>query len=288
MSQQSNLSLPIIDIGPIIHTTDSDGNYQDEQAAANVIKQIGQACERFGFFYIKNHGIDEELVDKLMSEGRSFFNKPLDYKNQYHMKNSKVYRGYFELGGELTKLGHSIMAAIGESLGLGRDFFRNKFTSEPFIPFRLFHYPSDPNAKFENGEERFGVGKHQDYGCLTLLKQDNVGGLEVEDRSTGEWISAPPLEKTFVVNIGDMLERWTCGRYKAVPHRVKNLTNQDRLSAPFFFDPNFECVVTPLEELALTEEEKTKWPPVKYGDYILAKVFAVFPELKSAALKYEE
>lgn len=83
-----------------------------------------------------------------------------------------------------------------------------------------------------------------------------------------------------------MLERWTCGRYKAVPHRVRNTTNQDRLSAPFFFDPNFECVVTPLEELALSEEDKKKWPEVRYGDYILAKVFAVFPELRDNALKY--
>jgi isopenicillin N synthase-like dioxygenase len=117
------------------------------------------------------------------------------------------------------------------------------------------------------------------------LKQDDVGGLEVEFRETGEWIQAPPIDGTFVVNIGDMLERWTCGKYKATPHRVKNVTTSDRLSAPFFFDPNFECIVTPLSEFAATEEEKNKWEPIKYGDYILAKVFAVFPELRADALK---
>ena len=93
----SALSLPIIDLKPILQT-DSDGNYSNQEEAKFVVDQIGKACERFGFFYIKNHGIDEELVDKLMSEGRSFFKKPLEYKNRYHMKNSKVYRGFFELG----------------------------------------------------------------------------------------------------------------------------------------------------------------------------------------------
>jgi len=145
--------------------------------------------------------------------------------------------------------------------------------------------PSDPESKFEDGEERFGVGSHQDYGCLTLLKQDHVGGLEVFDRLTEPWIKAPPIEGTFVVNIGDMLERWTCGKYKAVPHRVKNISNEDRLSAPFFFDPNFECIVKPLEQFAQNEEDKKKWPPIRYGDYILAKVFAVFPDLKADAIK---
>ncbi|KAL9644959.1 hypothetical protein ABK040_004452 [Willaertia magna] len=338
VDNSEQLSLPVIDISPLRNTTTKNSEEFNE-----VIKLIGHACERFGFFYISNHGVDESLVNKLMTEGRSFFAKPLDYKNKFHMKNSRVYRGFFELGGELTygkkdwkegyyfsseldenhpsvkkglpmhglnqwpdendfpefketvlkymdeltELGHVLMSAIGVSLGLGDSFFREKFTSEPFIPFRLFHYPSDPEAKFENGEERFGVGKHQDYGCLTILKQDHCGGLEVEDRiNPGNWIKAPPIENTFVINIGDMLERWTCSRYKAAPHRVRNLSSEDRLSAPFFFDPNFECIVTPLEELALNEEDKKKFPPIKYGDYILAKVFAVFPELKENAVKF--
>lgn len=88
------VTLPIIDVTEIRSPS-------SPQAHEQVVKQIGAACEKYGFFYIANHGIDEKLVDKLMSEGREFFGKPLEYKNKYHMKNSRVYRGFFELGGGL-------------------------------------------------------------------------------------------------------------------------------------------------------------------------------------------
>jgi len=98
MSIYSHDNLPVIDVSEL-RQLDAEGNFLHPEQARKVCKQIGEACERFGFFYASNHGIEEQLINKLMTEGRQFFAKPVEYKNRYHMKNSKVYRGYFEVGG---------------------------------------------------------------------------------------------------------------------------------------------------------------------------------------------
>src|SRR5207247_6938094 len=91
----------------------------------------------------------------------------------------------------------------------------------------------------------WGVGEHTDYGLLTILLQDDAGGLEVRSRS--RWIPAPPVPGSFVCNIGDMLDRMTRGLYRSTPHRVRNPAPRDRLSFPFFFDPSFFARVRPIE-----------------------------------------
>ena len=93
---------------------------------------------------------------------------------------------------ELTQLGQTIMEGVALSLGLPADWFRQRFTKQPFTPFRIFHYPSDGAPR----GERWGVGQHTDYGVLTILKQDKSGGLEVKTRIKDEWIAAPPIENT--------------------------------------------------------------------------------------------
>ena len=90
-----------------------------------------------------------------------------------------------------------------------------------------------------------GVGEHTDYGLLTILRQDMSGGLEVKTKSG--WVAAPPIPNSFVCNIGDMLDRMTGGRYLSTPHRVRNLAGHNRLSFPFFFDPNFSAEVRPIK-----------------------------------------
>ena len=139
----------------------------------------------------------------------------------------------------MTTLGHRIMAAVAMSLGLERTYFADRYTRDPLILFRIFNYPGDPTAA--GNEPRWGVGEHTDYGLLTILKQDDTGGLQVKSR--GQWIEAPPVPGTFLCNIGDMLDRMTGGIYRSTPHRVRNVTTRDRLSFPFFFDPHFaaEC-----------------------------------------------
>src|SRR5918996_1644744 len=148
----------------------------------------------------------------------------------------------------MTRLGHALMEGIALSLGLEASYFADRYTADPLTLFRIFNYPGDSGAL--GNEPRWGVGEHTDYGLLTILKQDDTGGLEV--KSKGGWIPAPPLPGAFLCNIGDMLDRMTAGQYKSTPHRVQNVTRRDRISFPFFFDPNFDAKIKPIVDPAST------------------------------------
>ena len=185
----------------------------------------------------------------------------------------------------LTGLAQDVMRGVARSLDLPADYFAAGYTREPTVLFRVFHYPpQEPEA------DGWGVGEHTDYGLLTLLAQDGNGGLAV--RTPGGWIDAPPLPGTFVCNIGDMLERLTGGWYRSTLHRVRNVSGNERLSYPFFFDPDFRAEVPPLPGRVRTTADGTaRWDgadPVAftgtYGDYLTAKVAKVFPELFAANL----
>lgn len=164
--------------------------------------------------------------------------------------------------------------------GLERDFFDVKFTDDPFAQLAMFHYPPHPVSK--NSPEVWGVGRHTDYGMLTILLQDDVGGLQVETKD-GLWIDVPPVPGSFVVNIGDMMEIWTSGAFKAAPHRVKVSPTKHRLSVAMFFDPGFDCVISPIPlDKTLIPLEKTVAKlslefPIHYGDYVLKKYCGILP-----------
>lgn len=182
----------------------------------------------------------------------------------------------------MTRLGHTMMRGIAMSLGLDADYFFTRYTADPLILFRIFNYPAQANANL------WGVGEHTDYGLLTILKQDDAGGLEVKTK-TG-WIAAPPLPNSFVCNIGDMLDRMTGGVYQSTPHRVRNVSGRSRLSFPFFFDPNFKAEVRPIR-LPARDDCEERWDRASvhtfsgtYGEYLLGKVAKVFPQLREDVL----
>lgn len=188
----------------------------------------------------------------------------------------------------VTGLGHQLMAAIAASLALPEDYFAARYTADPLILFRIFNYPAPASSTVGT----WGVGEHTDYGLLTMLLQDEHGGLEV--KSNGRWIDAPPIPGTFVCNIGDMLDRLTRGLYRSNPHRVRASARHDRLSFPLFFDPNFFARVAPIAQLAhleLDDDRATRWDGASvhafdgtYGDYLVGKIAKVFPQLQSAVL----
>ncbi|MBY0546680.1 MAG: hypothetical protein K2W95_05280 [Candidatus Obscuribacterales bacterium] len=189
-----------------------------------------------------------------------------------------------------TQLGHALMRGLALSLGLSESYFADRYTADPLILFRIFNYPYQP-ADDAAKSGSWGVGEHTDYGVLTILKQDDAGGLEV--KSDGGWISAPPIENSFVCNIGDMLDRMTRGLYRSTPHRVRNPAPRDRLSFPFFFDPNFNAEVSAIEGLSVDfqDDKHQRWDRSSvheisgtYGDYLLGKVSKVFPDLRRAVL----
>lgn len=184
---------------------------------------------------------------------------------------------------ELTRLGHRLLRLIAGGLGLDPDWFAANLTADPTILFRIFHYP----VAGEVDGAAWGVQEHTDYGLLTILRQDDVGGLEV--RSPGGWTQAPPVPDSFVCNIGDMLERITGGTYRSTPHRVRQ-PPRSRLSFPFFFDPSWNAEITPVPGLGDTDAPApARWDGRSvfdhegtYGEYLSAKVAKVFPELWSA------
>lgn len=186
---------------------------------------------------------------------------------------------------KLTHLGHKIMRYLSLSLGLNEYYFRDNFTFDPLVLFRVFHYPATTTEIKQKAP--WGVGEHTDYGLLTILKQDHIGGLQV--KSNKQWIDVPHIESTFVCNIGDMLDKLTGGYYISTPHRVQNTSKKGRYSYPFFFDPNFDAKIKPINLHHLNHhfiKTTKRWDNNNiykfdgtYGDYILEKTKKVFPKL---------
>jgi isopenicillin N synthase-like dioxygenase len=186
-----------------------------------------------------------------------------------------------------TRVGQALLEGLAEGLDLPAPYFREHFTREPLTLFRIFRYPPDPAAA--GPSPRWGVGEHTDYGLLTLLLQDDVGGLQV--KTPGGWLEAPPLPGTLVCNLGDMLERMTGGRYRSTPHRVRNTSERERFSFPFFLDPSWGAEVHPVVPGPAYDDRAQRWDGASvfdlrgtYGDYLLAKVSRVFPELQRQVL----
>jgi isopenicillin N synthase-like dioxygenase len=190
----------------------------------------------------------------------------------------------------LTSLGQAVLTGVALSLDLDPGYFATGYTADPTVLFRIFHYPpSPPPPSPQTGD--WGVGEHTDYGLITLLAQDDSGGLQIA--APEGWIEAPPVPGTLVCNIGDMLDRLTGGWYRSTPHRVRNLSGRGRLSFPFFLDPGLAAEVPPLPDRAAAGEDgRRRWDGQDlraftgtYGDYLLGKVGQVFPELRRAALE---
>ena len=206
---------------------------------------------------------------------------PLHGRNLFPRQVPELRTAVLEYLDALTDVAQAVLRGVAVSLGLPADYFATSYTADPTILFRIFHYPPSPPD-----DDGWGVGEHTDYGLLTLLAQDPNGGLQVKTQSG--WVDAPPVPGMFVCNIGDMLDRLTGGWYRSNPHRVRNLSGNDRLSFPFFFDPDFDAEVPPLPGRARTDASgQARWDGQDlrafsgtYGDYLLGKVSKVFPHLR--------
>lgn len=143
----------------------------------------------------------------------------------------------------VNKLGIALLRAFAAGLDLRHDHFVRQF-HKPLTRAAVVYYP--PQAE-ELGESQFGVSPHTDYGCITILYQDAVGGLQVQDRN-GEWLTAHPIPGTFVVNVGDLLHRWSNERFVSNPHRVINASGGERFSVPVFIDPDWDTMIEPVPE----------------------------------------
>jgi len=190
----------------------------------------------------------------------------LKLREQGHAVSAAFLRHLNPLPNDLEDL----MRGFARGLGLAPDFFL-KTSGRPLSRASFVYYPAQPEAM---GSEQFGVGPHTDFGVLTVLCQDDVGGLQVEDVN-GEWLHAPPVAGSLIVNVADLLARWTAGAYKSTPHRVVNTSGRERLSLVLAYDPDPETVIDPRDVFGRAVEGAEA--PITCGDYLIwrfAKAFA--------------
>jgi isopenicillin N synthase-like dioxygenase len=165
-------------------------------------------------------------------------------------------------------VGMLLVGAFEEALGVAPGELAERFRA-PTTFLRLLHYPpQEPDGP----EDEFGSNPHTDYGFVTILAQDASGGLQVRSPDGHTWLDVPPRENIFVLNVGDVGERWSNGRLRSTPHRVVNRTGRDRYSIPYFFDPSANASLAPLD--ACVGEEGPRFEDVTYGTYLLGKLDA--------------
>ncbi|SHO65652.1 Isopenicillin N synthase [Pseudoxanthobacter soli DSM 19599] len=182
--------------------------------------------------------------------------------------------GYYDA---VWRTGLLLHRAIAVDLGMPETFFDDKF-DQPLATLRLLHYPPQPAS---TAPGQLGAGEHTDYGNLTLLLTDEVGGLEVRRRDGG-WIAAPSIEGAFVCNIGDCLMRWTNDVYVSTPHRVVNAEGRERYSVPFFLDPNPDAAVVCLPTCT-DSEHPPLYAPTTGAAYLKERLDATYAFRRPAA-----
>ncbi|MFA5949429.1 MAG: 2OG-Fe(II) oxygenase family protein [Hyphomicrobium sp.] len=293
---------------PVIDLTDSfSASIDDRKGVAN---QIRLACRDTGFFYVSNHGVPEATIEATLTVGRRFFAKPAaekrpllgtggygydppqlqvldaaappDLKEGFMMgppeselarsvkwpADMPEFRGQLQVyTADITTLGRHLMRCLALSLDLNEDYFDDGFDN-PGCSVRLLHYGPRPADALPN---QIGAGAHTDWGGITILYQDDVGGLEVKS-AEDQWIKATPIAGTFVINLGDMIRRWTNDSYRSTLHRVvSNATDKHRYSIATFFNPRDDyrvaCVPT-----CLKEGEQPTYAPCTVGEHIMDMV----------------
>ena len=269
------------------------------------------ALEDMGFMSLSDTGIEAAHVSAIFEASRSFFQCSDKFKQRFRYRSARDNFGYQSLGMEsldpdrppdlketltvrnpLARSGehwpsaglrdllldfyqrclvvaYKLQADAAAVLGVPRDYFQSRVTGEN-VTLRLLHYP--PLAARESGQ--LGAGAHTDYGLLTFLFQDQVGGLEVLGRKSDTWIPVAPRIGEIVVNSGDLMERWTNGRFRSTCHRVQPQTGtDDRYSLALFLDPDDTVEVSCLPS-CVSARNPARYPPTTAGEHILAKLRA--------------
>ncbi|MER9254430.1 isopenicillin N synthase family oxygenase [Mesorhizobium sp. M0598] len=185
----------------------------------------------------------------------------------------KLTYGYHNKMVDLAKI---LLKGIALSLDQSETYFENLMRN-PISIQRLLHYP--PQSGYIS-EDVIGIGAHTDYGNLTILAQDDVGGLQVMNRD-GNWVEGTPIHGTFVINIGDLIQRLTNDVYLANMHRVVNTSGRERYSIPFFIDADFNAVIEPLPS-CITDSNPLRYNPVMCGEHKFARFAASYAHLAKA------
>ncbi|KAK7319823.1 hypothetical protein RJT34_04551 [Clitoria ternatea] len=180
---------------------------------------------------------------------------------------------------EMEKLSYKLMELIALSLGLHPKRFEEFFKKEETSFVRLNHYPPCPYPHLA-----LGVGRHKDPGALTILAQDEVGGLEVKRKADQEWVRVKPTPDAYIINVGDAIQVWSNDAYESVEHRVVVNSEKERFSIPFFLFPAHCTEVKPLEEL-VSEQNPSKYKAYNWGKFLVNRTGSNFEKQNAENLQ---
>jgi len=168
---------------------------------------------------------------------------------------------------------HGVAHHLMRGFALGLDLAEDAFLKSTVAPMSRASFVYYPPQDADMGSDQFGVGPHTDFGVLTVLCQDDVGGLQVQDLE-GHWVAAPPIPGTLVVNVGDLLARWTHNVYRSTPHRVVNSSGRERLSLVLAYDPEPDTLIDPRDVFG--DDIETGFAPITCGDYLIDRFGKAF------------
>ncbi|KAI3768783.1 hypothetical protein L2E82_19617 [Cichorium intybus] len=268
-----------------------------------VTKSVCDAAEKWGFFQIVNHGVPLNIIEGVKEATHKFFELSTDEKKKYLSQNSptknvrfltsfnpemdKVYEWKDHLSCfyvsdeealelwpsicknqvlEYLKMCDSVVKTLLKVLIKGLGIPKLDETREPFLMgskrINLNYYPVCPNPELS-----IGASGHSDVSTLTVLLQDQTGGLYVRKLDSDSWVHVPPVKEALTINIGDALQIMSNGRYKSVEHKVVANGHTNRISVPIFVNPRPSDVIGPLQEV-INSGEKALYKQVLYSDYV--------------------
>ncbi|HZB91993.1 MAG TPA: 2-oxoglutarate and iron-dependent oxygenase domain-containing protein [Stellaceae bacterium] len=308
-------AIPVLDFGPC---------FAGESGALEPLAcRLREACERVGFFYIRNHGVPEALVERAFAASRRFHALPLEQKLGLRLNENNI--GYLPINASvqgastvhkatrpnqnesffvshdrgadhpdviagkplrgrnqwpeglpgfredvvaymkaMEALCDRVLPVFAVALDLPSDHFAPYFADEAHITLRLLHYP----PQVEGGDNLFGQAPHTDNSFMTVLARTEVPGLAVRLPS-GEWFAPPLIPGTFLVNLGNMMRRWSNDRFLSTPHGVLNDSGTDRYSIAYFHSPNPDRVIECLPSCT-GADNPARYEPAVYRDLVLA------------------
>lgn len=177
-----------------------------------------------------------------------------------------------EYAQEMVKLAYKLLELISLSLGLPAQRLNGFFKDQTSFT-RLNYYPRCPTPDLV-----LGVGRHKDSGALTILSQDDVGGLEVKRKTDGEWVQVRPTPGAFIINVGDVIQVWSNDKYESIEHRVMVNPERERFSIPFFFNPTHSAMVAPIEELT-SQQNPVRYRAFNWGKFHTTRNLSNFKKL---------
>ncbi len=166
------------------------------------------------------------------------------------------------------ELGASMLRGMALSLELPEDYFE-PFHTDPTCTLRLLHYPARPD---DAPDEQLGTGAHTDWGAVTVLAQDDAGSLQVRAKD-GAWVDVPSVPGALIINVGDLLQRWTNDRYVSTMHRVIGVPGRSRYSVACFFDLDHDALIECLPTCT-GPDDPPRHPPVLAGEHLRERYLA--------------